>query len=74
MSDTKSTDSLTSDATESALNYALKRGAEYADSEMTVKSHNIRDLLAVRRELQAEEAASRGNLLTRGINPIPRRG
>lgn len=67
-------DSLTPEKTENALEEALQRGAEYAVDGLSQKSHNIRDIMAVRRELIAEQAAERGNLLQRGFNPVPRRG
>lgn len=67
-------DSLTPEKTENALEQALNRGSEYTVDGTTYKSHNIRDMMAVRRELQTEQAAKHGNLLTRGFNPIPRRG
>jgi len=74
MPEKKLPDSLTPEKTESALEEALSRGSEYTVDGFTQKSHNIRDLMAVRRDLQAEEAAKHGNLLTRGFNPILRRG
>lgn len=74
MSEKSLPDSLTPEKTENALEEALQRGAEYAVDGFSQKSHNIRDIMAVRRELIAEQAAERGNLLQRGFNPIPRRG
>lgn len=74
MSDPKPTDPITPEVADNALTEALRRGAEYSTDDMTYKSHNLRDVMALRRELQAEETAKRGNLLQRGINPIPRRG
>ncbi|WP_290925132.1 hypothetical protein [Halodesulfovibrio sp.] len=67
-------DSLTAEKTEDALEQALRRGSEYSVDGFTQKSHNIRDIMAVRRELLAEQAAEKGNLLQRGFNPVPRRG
>ena len=74
MSESTLPDSLTPEKTEQTLEQTLQRGAEYTIDGESHKSHNIRDLMAVRRELQAEQAAANGNLLQRGCNPIPRRG